>query len=122
MQKAHYIVTGIDKTGKVWTMETVGEESLLSAGEYAREVNDDGDCKGARVNRWNGRSFRDVTQQAAEIVFEKWLEDRYPGDDPGDWLCDNCPPAADIRERQEARQYHANKWIDERYDLSREAR
>lgn len=117
--KHHYFFIGKDSAGATYTPEAEGDCTLLSIGELANEWHECGDCLNPMVFRFTGRACEDVTEQAAALVFEKWLEDADADALPGEWLTENCKAADD--EHQRRRMLDPAARADEARDMGRAA-
>jgi hypothetical protein len=77
---AHHIITGTDKNGQPFTEYTEGDYSLFEAAELALNLIHDG-CQQAFVYRAEPFAVNEpprlveVTADAANLVFGKWLEE-----------------------------------------------
>lgn len=76
---AHYIITGINSAGEKETLNSYGTDTLTEAGNYALQYSEDG-WAAVHVLRvdYDGYGipqFTDVTPDAANHAFSKWLDD-----------------------------------------------
>jgi hypothetical protein len=84
---AHYIITGIDTAGEQNTPPTEGLSTLMEAGEYALDYAESGwmavHVFRVDIDGYGVPTFTDVTPDAANHAFSKWLENY--GAEPADW-------------------------------------